>query len=277
LAVPTGVELVRLDDAGGGPARARAAGVAALDGCDWIALLDADDTWEPGKLAAQAAALAAAGADAPGSDDVAHGANAPGSADVAVCFGHALVVDARGAATGERLPEPPAGVHGASAFARVLYERNVIPASSVLVRRDALEAVAGFEPSEPLPAATDWDLWLRLVRAGFAFVCVPEARVRYRRHGGALTADISRLAEAGLAIHDRHAELVDPGTCRRARAQDLETLARGRIRERRYGDAQAALAEAAALVQPAARERMLRTAVAIPGVRGLLGRRDPFR
>src|SRR5689334_23236365 len=47
-----GVRLVRLDDPGGGPAAARAAGLAALD-TELIALADADDVWEPEKLSAQ--------------------------------------------------------------------------------------------------------------------------------------------------------------------------------------------------------------------------------
>ena len=31
--------------------------LAQLEDCDWIALLDADDAWEPGKLAAQREAI----------------------------------------------------------------------------------------------------------------------------------------------------------------------------------------------------------------------------
>lgn len=258
FAVPEGVEVVGVDDAGGGPARARDAGVAALADCDWIALLDADDAWERGKLAAQVAAVDA-------------------RSDTAVCFGRAEVVDERGMATGERLPELSAGVHAASELLPALYERNAIPASSALMRRDALEAVGGFAPRPPLPAASDWDLWLRLAEAGHVFACVPDARVRYRRHPGGLTADVSRLAEAGLRIHEKFAHVVDSAVARRAQARDLETLARGRIRERRYADARSALAKAAELGKPAPRERALRIAAAIPGVRAALGRRAPYR
>jgi glycosyltransferase involved in cell wall biosynthesis len=252
-----GVELIRVGGPGGGPAAARAAGLAALD-TELVALADADDVWEPGKLRAQLEALAA-------------------NPEAAVCFGRALVIDAGGRPTGEQLPELPAGPLSADAMRRELFLRNAIPAASTVIRRDALDAVGGFVPSEPLPAASDWDLWLRLVEAGHGFVCEPGARIRYRRHDGGLTADIVRLAEAGLAIHERHASLVDEQTARQARATDLETLARGRIRERRYDEAREALTEAAELRPPAARERLLSVATRLPGARSILGRRSPYR
>jgi GT2 family glycosyltransferase len=256
LADLRGVRVVRTGYAGGGPAAARAAGLAELD-TELVALADADDVWEPGKLAAQLAALAA-------------------NPDAAVCFGRGVVIDAAGRSTGKRLPELHAGLIAADELTRELYARNAIPAASAVVRRDALDAVGGFVPETPLPAATDWDLWLRLASAGYAFVCEPEAKIRYRRHEGGLTADVSRLAEAGLAIHERHAGLVGDEVARAARAADLETLARGRIRERRYGEARAALATAAELRPPATRERLLRAAAAVPGLRSALGRRDPY-
>lgn len=252
-----GVRLVRLEEPSGGPARARDAGLAVLE-TDLVALIDADDVWEPGKLAVQLAAFEAA-------------------PDAAVCFGRAQVIDAAGRPSVERLPQLPAGVHAAEDLGRSLYFANPLPASSVVLRRDALEAVGGFEPAGELPAATDWDLWLRLVEAGHAFVCEPAARIRYRRHGGGLTSSVTRLARAGLAIHERHAELVDPHAAARAQARDLEALARGLIRERRYADARAALGQAARLAAPAPRERALRAVAGVPGLRAALGRRDPYR
>jgi glycosyltransferase involved in cell wall biosynthesis len=250
------VRLVRLDTAAGGPAVARAAGLEALD-TDLVAIADADDVWEPGKLGAQLRAMA----------------SHPGAA---VCFGRATVIDARGRETGEQLPELRAGVLSAAELRTELYERDAVPAATAVIRRDSLESVGGFIPEAPLPAGTDWDLWLRLVAAGHAFVCEPRARIRYRRHAGGLTADVARLAEAGLAIHERHAALVGEPAAARARANDLEALARGRIRQRRYADAKKALEEAAAIRPPAARERLLRLAAGIPGARALLGRRDPY-
>jgi glycosyltransferase involved in cell wall biosynthesis len=89
------VRLVRRDVAGG-PAAARATGLAALGGeFGLVALCDADDAWEPGKLAAQLRALQSAPA-------------------AVLCFGRALVVGADGRPTGEGWAEPAPGVHAAS-------------------------------------------------------------------------------------------------------------------------------------------------------------------
>lgn len=251
------VQLVRLEDGPRGPAAARAAGLAVLD-TELVALADADDIWEPGKLAAQLEAL----------DE--H----PGAT---VAFGRAIAVDAAGRPTHEQLPELEAGLHTAQALRVELFERNLVPAATVVVWRDALEAVGGFDGGPPLPAGSDWELWLRLAAAGHAFVSEPRAVVRYRRHPDALTGEVALLGEAGLAVHAEHAALVDLATARRARAQDLRTLARGRIRQRRYAEAREALVEAAELEPPAMRERMLRAVVSVPGLRAFLGRRRPYR
>ena len=247
--------LVR-DEASLGPAQTRDAALAELGDCDWVALLDADDAWEPGKLAAQRDALAR-------------------HPDAVLCFGRATAIGYDGRPTGEELPELPAGVHTAAELAPVLYESNPIPTSSVLVRRDALVEAGGFEAVAPL--ASDWDLWLRLVARDGSFVCEPRARIRYRRHGGGVTADVAALAESRLKVHAVHAGLVDEDSRRRSESRDLVLLARGRIRQRRYGEAAEALARADALVPLRGRERMLRRLVAVPGLRSALGRRKPYR
>ena len=239
-----------------GPAETRQEGLERLADCDWIALLDADDAWEAGKLAAQIEALA------------------PHPRAV-MCFGRATVVDGDGRPTGERLPELPGGVHAADELAPVLYQSNPIPTSSVLVRRDWLVDAGGFRG--PAPLASDWDLWLRLLARGGAFVCAPDARIRYRRHKGAVTADVAALAESMLKVHAAHADLVDEDSRRRAESRDLVLLARGRIRQRRYGEAAEALRRADELEPLRGRERALRRLVAVPGLRAALGRRTPYR
>jgi hypothetical protein len=165
------------DERGDGPAATRDRALAQLGACEWIALLDADDAWEPGKLAAQREAIAQ-------------------HPDAVVCFGRATAVGGEGRPTGERLPELPAGRLSADELAGLLFDSNPIPTSSALVRRDALARAGGF--AGPAPLASDWDLWLRLVAGAGAFVCEPRARVRYRRHAGGVTADVAALAESRL-------------------------------------------------------------------------------
>jgi glycosyltransferase involved in cell wall biosynthesis len=244
------------DERGEGPAPTRAAALARLGDCDWVALLDADDAWEPGKLAAQREAIAR-------------------HPDAVVCFGRATAVGDDGRPTGEVLPELPAGALGADELAPLLFESNPIPTSSALVRRDALVQAGGF--AAPGRLASDWDLWLRLVADGATFVCEPRARIRYRRHAGGVTADVAALAESRLKVHEAHAHLVDEDSRRRAESRDLVLLARGRIRQRRYREAADALARADELEPLRGRERALGQLVKVPGVRSLLGRRRPYR
>jgi glycosyltransferase involved in cell wall biosynthesis len=195
------VRVVRRDPAGG-PAAARATGLPALGDVDVVALCDADDAWEPGCLAALVRGLH----DEP---------------RAAAAFGRATVVGIDGRPTGERWQEPAPGLHDPAAF----YAHNPIPTSCSAIRRSALEEAGGF--GAPDLVAEDWDLWLRLPGP---LLCVPGARVRYRRHPDGLTADVERLARAQLALHERHAALVDEQIARAARSADRRTLNRARVR-----------------------------------------------
>ena len=245
--------LVRREERGGLPA-ARRTGFDALD-TEWIALCDADDTWRPGKLGAQLRALGAA----------------PGAT---VCVGRAEIVGADGRPTGERWDELPGGVHHAANLLPLLYERNPICVSSAVVRRDAVTAAGGI--ARDFDAAEDWDLWLRLLAGGATFVVATDAVVAYRRHPGGMSRAIATLARAGLAVHEQHAALVDEDVRARVEAADLRAFADGMIRERRYADARALLRTAAQRDPPPPRARALRVALALPGARAALGRREPF-
>jgi glycosyltransferase involved in cell wall biosynthesis len=195
------VRVVRREQRGG-IAAARATGLDALGDVDVVALCDGDDTWEPGALRALKDGLAA-------------------EPRAAAAFGRALVVGIDGRPTGERWPEPAPGLHEPAAF----YVHNPIPVSCSALRRSALEEAGGFEAPRAVP--DDWDVWLRLRGP---LLCVPQARVRYRRHPGAVTSDVERLARAQLALHARHANLVPPLVVRRARARDRRALYGARAR-----------------------------------------------
>jgi glycosyltransferase involved in cell wall biosynthesis len=231
----------------GGPGAARDVALELLD-TDLVACADADDVWCAGKLAAQLKALER-------------------EPDAALCYGTAEIVGADGSLTGERW------VTSAGLSLPSLYEHNPIPTSSVVARREAVLAAGGF--SGPM-LCEDWALWLRMLERGDRFVLERDARIRYRRHAGGATADIAALAEAALHLHELHAGMVDQALERRVRAGDLVALARGRVRERRYGDARDALHRAAALAPLDARERLLSVLLAVPGLRALLGRRSPY-
>ena len=251
-----GVRLVRREVAGG-PALARAAGLEALSpDLELVALCDADDAWTPGSLAALTDALTV-------------------EPEAGWAFGRALVVGPDGRATGEQWERPAGGRHAAATFAPALYAANPVPTSSVVLRRSALQAAGGFPG--PVRVAEDWELWLRLARAGQDALCVPEATVRYRRHPDGLTADVTRLARAQLALHAAHADLVGPDEHVAAEARDLAALADGLARDGDRRSARGAWTQVAARRRLSRREQAKRMALAVPGGERLLARADPYR
>jgi glycosyltransferase involved in cell wall biosynthesis len=149
------VKFVRQENAG--LSAARNTGIRGSSG-RYIAFLDSDDMWYPAKLERQVAILEA-------------------RPDVCVVYGdYDLLVSGEIQQHGRIFPEPD------SSFSSRLLHSNLITgsASSVMVRRAALDAVGVFE--ESLRAFEDMDLWRRLSVYG-AFCRISEVLVTIRIHG----------------------------------------------------------------------------------------------
>lgn len=135
-----------------GPAAARNRGIRESRG-EWVALLDADDYWLPGKLAAQLLAL-------------------EGDSTSSFAYCGALIVDDEGKTLQIRRAEPH------SCLVHKLVWGNLMITSSMVVRRSALIDVGLF--SESLKTlGEDWDVWLRLA-ANYQGACVPDPLVAMR-------------------------------------------------------------------------------------------------
>lgn len=175
------VRSIRHPGARGAPA-ARNTGIAASCGTV-VAFLDDDCIWHPDKLEKQLGALT-------------------GKRGLVYCR-HAIRHEGRWVVEGEpgAARDPVGG----------LLRKNYIGTYSILVRRELLDAVGGFD--EALPRLQDWDLLLRLARhTGFSFV--PEVLV----HGEQLATGITMDREVLVTAADRMLYNHGPHLSRRQRA-----------------------------------------------------------
>jgi glycosyltransferase involved in cell wall biosynthesis len=65
---------------------------------------------------------------------------------------------------------------------QALYQFNYIDTSDVLIRKEAIESVGGWD--ESLPKFADWNLWTRMAKAGLKFQRVPIIITDYYVHRG---------------------------------------------------------------------------------------------
>lgn len=104
---------------------------------------------------------------------------------------------------------------GRSAF-RLLYAENPVCTSGVIARRETLMALGGFDRT--LRQAEDWDMWIRLSRAGsVAYSPVPE--LVHMARPGSLSSDVGdRTRHIAIVVkrHRLHAFLDSPATVLRA-------------------------------------------------------------
>jgi glycosyltransferase involved in cell wall biosynthesis len=142
-----------------GAAAAYNAGLMKAAG-EYLAVQGADDAWLPEKLALQVAALDAQPA-------------------IGLVYSDTTVVDTDGVPQRRHFYDTGRVPHVGRVLPMLLLE-NFVPASSVVMRRGALQAVGLHE--ETLEVCEDWDLWLRIA-ARFEFGYVDAPLVRTRRHG----------------------------------------------------------------------------------------------
>ena len=185
---------------------------------DWVAFLDADDEWLPGKLAAQAAMLV-------------------GQPDALVVATGFVFVDREGRETWDYGTVPFA--HAGRDFWRNLLLDSAILQSSAMVQRRVTLATGGVDAS--MRTGYDQQLFVRLAALG-PVAYVHQRLVRYHDSPGSLTkvprpSDILPV----LAMHERHlarfAERLTPAQRREARRRRYAEAASGLVAARAWGPA----------------------------------------
>ena len=205
---------------------------------EYVALIDNDDAWLPGKLARQIPMLDAD----------------PGAAVLYAAF---EVMDGEGRA----IPDPrPSRRTPSGDVLGDLCDENFLRTPTVIFRRDLFLAAGGYDAA--LRYTNDWDMWLRLA-TGRRFLRDPVGAARYRRHPGQLVKGRVPLAEERVKVLERHLPRIEreaPAAAPRARralADRCLKLARLRLREERREEAQA-LADRALGLAPGLRLRWWR-------------------
>jgi len=169
------VKVISLPDRRGANA-ARNQGVKASTS-EWIAFQDSDDEWLPFKLEMHLARAAESGAD--------------------VIWSPVL--------TDSSDPRTVTTTHEFGPIVGALCSGNFISLQATLVSRAAFETVGGLD--ETLPRYQDWDLWLKLAAAGFAFAEHRTPSVRLYLSDDSLTANSSLYGAAMGALLTNHASI----------------------------------------------------------------------
>jgi len=191
---------------------------------DYVAMCGADDLWEPDKLERQFAALTA-------------------HPQIDLALGGAWNF---GTVEGPWTPAPEQGLQDARLLMPMLYRRNIVCASSALIRRSLYLRLGPFVESAEGErfACDDYDYWLRALASGAVLYYDPNVLVKYRWHATNATRAQLWVHRSRLRTHRWHADNVaDPQIVREVLADDLSQIARAEIEEGDYDRARASFTE----------------------------------
>jgi len=142
---------------------------------EYVAFCDDDDLWRPDKLAKQVAAMEA---------DRSYG----------LCYTNAAVFDGREVVSEWMVRRRFFRGH----FERML-RGNLVPNSSMLIRRRALDTVGVLDTDPALRGAEDYEFTLRIA-SSFPFCYLDEMLILYRVHGANLSTSRAEQARRDVLV-----------------------------------------------------------------------------
>ena len=144
---------------------------------DYITFLDADDLWTTDKLAAQYTALQS-------------------NPQAGVAYSWTNCIDENG----KFLRKASHVNWNGDVYSKLLLNNFINSGSNVMVRRDHLIAVGGFD--ETLTNAQDIDIYLKL-SAITDFLCVPKPQILYRIISNSMSSNVLGLEKSKLEVIER--------------------------------------------------------------------------
>jgi glycosyltransferase involved in cell wall biosynthesis len=168
----------------------------------WVALLDSDDEFLPGHLAALWP-----------------------HRNGHVILGSSAIAVGPDPAHDTLIGRPGWGPEILSSPGKLLRRGNALVATSVMLRKDVAVKVGLF--AEDLERAADLDLWLRMLEHGTGYVS-SDVTVRYHVHAGQVSGDVLKMCEAHAAVVDAYRDR--PWLSRAVGAQSETRLLWDRLR-----------------------------------------------
>ncbi|OKH45464.1 glycosyl transferase family A [Calothrix sp. HK-06] len=165
------IKIFTYPNAGANVSRNR--GLSLAEG-EFISFLDADDIWTPDKLASQLQAL-----------------ENNSNAKVAYSWTDNIDDNDKFLLVGTHITA------NGDVYEQLLISDFLENGSNPLICKETISKLGGFD--ESLPAAQDWDMWLRLADK-YDFVCVPQPQVLYRISADSQSSNFHRQEKVCLKV-----------------------------------------------------------------------------